>query len=270
MAIKISGAKTKSKSTVEIPNPSGWTTLLFSDDFDGTTVDSSKWNVRNGNIGTNEQSICYPGNVSVSGSILRIQPKLETTTFGGTTRNYSSGYLDTIGKLIVQRPCRIEMRMALPLASGTSAGMWPAGWLRDESNFGELDIIEASGTPSLQDGTPAEAPAGRYAFHAFPDTRTTTGGKGSWTGPTGLDLTQFHVFAVDILEDGSVYPSLDYSFANQLSFTYASNPFLQTSFPGGYSIRLNLQIGGAWNGLPNAQTDWTQKMQVDWVRCWTR
>jgi len=253
-----------------VVKPAGWTTLEWAEDFTGSAVDASRWAVANGRRASNEMSICYPGNVSVANSNLIIQPKLETTTYSGTTRNYTSGYLDTAGHYAAQRPCRVEACMALPLADGTSAGMWPAFWLRDITGAGEIDIMEAWGEPSLQDGTPAEKPGGRYAAHAYPDTATTAGGKGTWTGPTGLDLTTYHVYAVDISEDGSLAFSLDYSFANQLSFSYAQNSFLQTSFPGGYKIILNLQVGSSWDGPPTAATDWSQAMRVDWVRVWKR
>lgn len=273
MAIQVSGGRYRDRFTVESssPNPpAGWTSAVWLEDFDGTSVDTTKWTVLNGHAGGNEQSITYPGNVSVANSILRIQPKLETTTFGGTTRNYSSGYLQTDDKWAATRPCLIESCMALPLADGTSAGMWPAFWLRDPTGPGEIDVMESWGEPSLQDGTPAEKPGGRYAAHVYPDTNTTAGGKGTWTGPSGQDLTAFHTYGVAISEDGSLQFLYDGSSAGQLSYPYASNTFLQTSFPSGYAIRLNLQIGGAWNGPPNGATDWSQAMQVKWVRVWTR
>src|SRR3954452_12238955 len=126
--------------------------LVWADDFDGTAVDTTKWNVRNIWPAANEEAIDTnrPANVFVSNGVLTIRSQRETRTIstadGPVTHAFTSGYLDTIGKQSSTYG-RFSMHAQLATQQGTSKGIWPAFWMRpDDGGFGEIDIIEAIGS----------------------------------------------------------------------------------------------------------------------------
>src|ERR1700749_915025 len=100
--------------------------LIWSDEFNGTSVDGTKWNINTGNgcpslcgwgTGEIENYTNSTNNVSVSGGYLT----LEARNSGGS---YTSGRLNSSGKFNFKYG-RLEMRAKLP--SGT--GLWPAFWM---------------------------------------------------------------------------------------------------------------------------------------------
>ncbi len=214
--------------TTSAPAPTGYK-LVFNDDFN--TIDRTKWNVRNNSWANNEESIVTSrsNNVFVSNGALTLRAIKESYTVGSTTKQYTSGYLDTIGRESWQYG-RIEMRAKLPAAQG----MWPAFWLRDNTNKGELDIMEAVGglnTKTVQ------------TIH-----QSTDGGMGK-SGhedvlPSG-DFTGWHTYAVE-REPGSVKWYVD----NRLVFSKTQSvlSWLDPTFNEPMNIRLNLQVGGS---MPN-------------------
>jgi len=214
--------------TSSSPSPTGYK-LVFSDDFN--SIDRTKWNVRNNSWANNEESIVTsrPDNVFVSNGALTLRAIKETYTVGSTTKQYTSGYLDTIGRESWQYG-RIEMRAKLPAAQG----MWPAFWLRDNTNKGELDIMEAIG------GLPTKSV---QTIH-----QSTDGGMGKAGHedilPSGTNTT-WHTYAVD-REPGVVSWYVD----DRLVFTKTQSQlsWLDPTFCEPMNIRLNLQVGGS---MPN-------------------
>lgn len=240
--------------TSSAPAPSGYK-LVFNDDFN--TIDRTKWNVRNNSWANNEESIVTSrsNNVFVSNGALTLRAIHESYTVGSTTKQYTSGYLDTIGRESWQYG-RIEMRAKLPAAQG----MWPAFWLRDNTNKGELDIMEAVGglnTKTVQ------------TIH-----QSTDGGMGKAGHedilPSG-DFTGWHTYAVE-REPGVVNWYVD----NRLVFSKTQSvlSWLDPTFNEPMNIRLNLQVGGSMpnyygkpvNGAPLGQSDYV----IDYVRVYQK
>lgn len=126
--------------------PAGYA-LNWSDEFNGTTLDTTKWTAQFDNYGAGNLELqCNtprPQNVSVSGGLLRIIALRETIACpGGGTYNYTSGHLNTKGKF-AQSMGYYEMRAKLP----PGKGFWPAWWMRPaggdiQSTYTEIDIIE--------------------------------------------------------------------------------------------------------------------------------
>jgi beta-glucanase (GH16 family) len=229
--------------------------LVFSDDFD--SLNTKKWNVRNNTWANNEQSIdtSRPENVFLSDGALTIRAIKQSYTAYGTTRQYTSGYLDTIGKESWQYG-RIEMRAKLP----TAQGLWPAFWLRNDVGLGELDIMEAIGgmnNKSVQ------------TVH-----QSTNGGMGKAghedTLPSGSNA-DWHVYAVD-REPGFMNWYVD----NRLVFsvTQSQLSWLDPTFNSPMNIRLNLQVGGSMpayyqlpvGATPTGQSDYV----IDYVRVYQK
>ena len=110
-------------------------------------MNTAKWGVRNNTWSSNELSILTnrSKNVSVSNGALHLTAQRERYTAYSETRDYTSGYLDTIRKASWTYG-RFEMRAKLPTQKGISQGMWPAFWLRpNDGGDGEIDIMEAIG-----------------------------------------------------------------------------------------------------------------------------
>ena len=232
------------------PAPAGYQ-LVWSDDFN--TIDKSKWNVRNNSWAHNEESIdtSRSSNVFVSGGALTLRAVKESYTVGSTTRQYTSGYLDTIGRESWQYG-RIEMRAKLPAAQG----MWPAFWLRDNTALGELDIMEAvGGLPTKTVQTIHQSTNGDMAKAGHEDIL-----------PSGT-TSDWHTYAVD-REPGSVKWYVDSRLV--FSKTEAELSWLDPSFNEPMNIRLNLQGGGSMpnyyqkpvNGAPLGASDYV----IDYVR----
>lgn len=230
------------------PMPAGWTRTTFYDDF---SAGLGKWNVRNNSWASNELSIDTNrgSNVVVGGSGLVLQAQREQYTVGSTTRQYTSGYLDTIGKFS-QQFGRWEMRARLPSAKG----LWPAFWLRNDAGLGELDIVESVGGTGKTVQTVHQSTNGDLEKRGHEDSGV-------------ADLTAWHTYAVE-REPGVVRWFID----DRLVFTVttASASWLDTALNSALNIRLNLQVGGSmpnYYRLPvDASTPLPAGLAVAWVR----
>ena len=146
-------------------------TLVWSDDFDGTTVNATNWNVRNNTLhGATELQVYLDADVTVSGGHMVIRTRsnahwcVPASTFsscvpaspnasGAVKYNYSSGWIDTQGK-VYPKFGKISVRARLP--DSQSFGVWPAHWLMPEPAVcwpvgGEIDIMESYGN-GIQSG----------------------------------------------------------------------------------------------------------------------
>jgi beta-glucanase (GH16 family) len=233
-------------------NQPGWR-VTWRDEFNGNTVQRSHWNVRNDDWSLNEQSIHTDraANVRVADGHLTLTARRERYTVGNTTREYTSGYLDTIGRHSWKYG-RFVMRAKLPVGQG----LWPAFWLRTDSGPGEIDIMEAVG---------GDARRTSQTVH-----ESTDGGQGKVGHedvlPTGTTAA-WHTYALEI------EPSkLSWTIDDRTVFEVGADdaPWIRTSFDKPVNIRLNLQVGGtlpAYYGRPvTAATVMPDRFVVDWVR----
>ena len=140
----------------------GWK-LVFSDEFDGTTLDPTKWHAYQDCWGGNNQEReCYtrrPANVAVHDGALDLTAAFEQATGPSlsedtrtpgveplpATKPFTSGKVSTKGKFTMTYG-RIEVRAKLP----NGQGVWPAIWLLPEKDLygpwpgsGEIDVMES-------------------------------------------------------------------------------------------------------------------------------
>jgi beta-glucanase (GH16 family) len=107
--------------------PSGWK-LTFSDEFGGSTLDTSKWTPEHSTYGDGGGSIhCNtPNNLRVTGGALVIEGRKEhirCPNNGGIDREYSTGLVRTRGKFS-QAYGRYEVRAKMPEGKGLWTGLW--------------------------------------------------------------------------------------------------------------------------------------------------
>ena len=232
--------------------PSGWH-LAWSDEFNGTTIDRSKWNIRQEgraiDLGCNSTS---PRNAFVGGGHLTIRAIREPAYCGSQTRAFSEAYLDTIGKASFTFG-RFEIRARSPNVPRVSRGLWPAFWLRPEDGgLGEIDVVELPGGDDylsaatqaiFYDYTPVKQD-NRYAFGA------------------GYPGDGFHTYTTE-WEPGSLRWLIDGRLVWQRNAS--TTPWFHAVFDKPYNLRLNLQVGG-WLGDPDTRTRFPADFVVDYVR----
>ncbi|MEY2884610.1 MAG: hypothetical protein RL490_2334, partial [Pseudomonadota bacterium] len=197
----------------EPPGP-GWQ-LAWSDEFDGTTIDTGRWQQHADCWGGgNNERQCYTRshrNAAVADGQLVITARRERVSgpalpagqrSGGTvpdvSRDYSSARLSTRGHAS-WRYGRIEIRAQLPQGQGS----WPALWMLPDRDAygawaasGEIDILEAVNLgvacAACPDGREATILGTLHFGGAWPGNRQ-SGDEMAWP-PV---LTGFHTYAID-------------------------------------------------------------------------
>jgi beta-glucanase (GH16 family) len=123
-------------------------TLLFADEFEGTTVDRSKWTPVGPDFWVNDEQQAYidrPDLLEVRGGALILRPKFEpgTDTHPKRKADFVAGRLTTKDKFDFTYG-RAEARIRMPDA----IGVWPAFWLLGNGPWpttGEIDVMEYVG-----------------------------------------------------------------------------------------------------------------------------
>lgn len=250
----------------------GWQ-LEWSDEFDGSTLDRSKWSPEDHSTfgDGNEELACLMSrraNVEVAGGMLTLRAIRETSpvicgdndTRFPHGRSYTSAMLTTEGKASWHQG-RFEVRAKLPLAAGQSKGLWPAFWLRPASGSGtgELDIMEAIGTADSQD---PEASSVHQTLWYLPK-----GANRKQTHmaevPGGGPAKGFHTYAME-WRDGLIRWYVDAQLTYERDM--ATTPWMGQAFSGQFFLRLNLAVGGTFPGSPTPASGFPADMVVEWVR----
>ena len=235
--------------------------LVWSDEFDGTAVDSTKWSFQIGDgcpelcgWGNNELQYYRAENASVSDGVLTITAQEEA--FMG--KEYTSARMRTIGKGDFTYG-RIEARAKMP----EGQGMWPAFWMLPTEQLyggwaasGEIDVVEVLGhEPEKAIGTihyGGPAPANVF-----------TGADYILEGATFAD--DFHVFAVEWHPGIIRWYVDDILYATQTDWFSTAGEF-PAPFNQDFHLLLNLAVGGNFPGNPDETTVLPQTYEIDYVR----
>lgn len=169
--------------------PGTWT-LKFDDEFNGTALDTSRW--QPGWFGTGItnpvnglENNCYDSsNVAVSNGALSITAKAQRVTCpNGTSHPYTSGIISSnpvVGIAGYQFAYGVaEARLYLPDPATGRVNDWPGWWLGNEyiGTYPEIDIFEAGG-------------GGTGTYHVHMPTGNPGGTiPGNWTG--------WHTYAIN-------------------------------------------------------------------------
>ena len=229
-------------------------TTLFRDDFNGTGVDTTKWNVRNKATQSNNKGYDLAANCTVQGGYLSIHTG-HNTAANAATYPWTAGYLDTIGKANgTFQEGYWEFRGRFPWGP-SGYGFWPAYWLRPEDGgIGEIDIMEAWAKPNS---------IHQSLWRDYTGTPHVEG-KLQTTGIPGFDPTQWHTYAVEkrkgvlrFYVDGLlVWDASE-------SASWITEAFDRTV---NWNIRLQLQMGDSgYGGDPTSTTDLTKTFDTDYA-----
>lgn len=259
------GALAVSAAAVSADPPatlSGWE-KVFDEEFDGTSLDASKWNpTYNWGHTHNHRAYCAAENVTVSGGKLRIKGEFrrhpdapQTATSGGKTYSldYTSGAIDTHGKFSVQYGY-IEGRFKAPWQLGT----WPAFWMLQDGWPPEIDILEIPAARTLHHYYLHYTDPAWYASHgSASDHEASFGGT-----QTDVDKSAgFYNYGVEWDAD-----NMNFYFNDKKIASY--NRPAEISQTKAMYIIVNLAIGG-WAG-DNIQitADSPAYFEADWIRVW--
>ena len=249
-------------------SPGDALTLVWSDEFDGATLDPNVWFFATGDgseenlpsgWGNNELQYYLPDNAQLSGGMLVITAREEDIGFF----DYSSARINTHDRFAF-RYGRIEARMRLPAGQG----IWPAFWMLSQDSpygfwaaTGEIDVMEAVNLG----GAGGNRVFGTIHYGGeFPD-NTFTGV--NYTVPTDV-TTEFHTYALewDANEMRWYVDDVLYAMQNSWFSTAADYP---APFDQSFHILFNVAVGGNLPGPPNAGTTFPVTMEVDWVRVYS-
>lgn len=281
------GDPTSTPTTTAPGSIPGWD-LVFSEDFDGPSLDADRWLAYHNTYGdgNNELACLTPDNVAVSGGSMTITARREARSCpNGSLREFTSGF---IGSREADRyhPMfgRFEMRARLPHGQG----LWPAFWLRhrDGASVAEVDVMEYFHAIS-----PGATRAGLH----LDGQRNTSSGEVLFEAPTRSP--GWHTFAVEILpvSDGIRFEF----FVNDRSHhTYVDpdHAWASVDEDATWDIAVNLAVGGNQIGHPDGtlgvlealercsfgkgrypdcpdteimRAEFPATMEVDWVRVHT-
>jgi len=237
--------------------------LVWSDEFNGDKLDTSKWGYEvNCDGGGNNELQCYTSsadNLKVNGGYLTITAKPQDIN----GKRYSSARINTKGK-VAWKYGKFEIRAKMPKGDY----LWPALWMMPRDSVyggwaasGEIDIYEGRGQ------NPTEYQSTLHYGGSWPNNVY----QGSGAKKASADLTaDFHTYTctwtpdqISFALDGNTYYTRNlantnfYSGRGKNPYTGTGQPFDQPFF-----FIINLAIGGGFfGGQANALT-------VDMARGW--
>ena len=253
--------------------PSGGTwSMVWSDEFDGATLNTDNWNIQTGDgaefgltaWGNNEKEWYKAENITLADGNLVITAKEEPTN----GYPYTSGRMRSDNKVDIKYG-RIEARVKTPVGQGLWSAFWMlptdsayGGW----ASGGEIDIMEA-----VSPGVTADVTYGTLHY-GMPWPLNTSAGGSADRAP----IDDFHTYAIEWEQNEIRWFIDDMHFATVTSDTwwsyyfggseqgYVSAP--DAPFNQDFHLLFNLAVGGNWPGSPNADTVFPAEMLVDYVR----
>ena len=262
-----------------LPPATEWQ-IAFEDNFDGSALDTSRWNIQTGDgcpdlcgWGNNELQIYGADNVTVADGMLNIVGRRESDG------SFTSARINTLGKFDF-RYGRVEVRARIP----SGQGVWPAIWMlySNTGNYGpwpgggEIDIMEAFNYGVGEDYSTSHTTHYGLPIPPFHGTSSRT------ELAVSADVN-FHVYALEweryqlrFFIDGTHFQTQN----SDNWYTYypadedgAYDPFGPyglgpegAPFDQPFHLLLNFAIGGNPVGRPDASTVFPQTFAIDYVR----
>ena len=222
--------------------------LDWADEFDGATIDGTKWVVVDGAVNVNNELEYYsPTQAYIENGALVL--KSDRQAVGG--RQYVSAEVRTGTKRTVTRGNAIEWRTWIP----SGKGIWPANWLVNTPCDGlngcgsnwppEIDVLEVKGSD----------PATNIMTHwwgSYPGQQHETS---TWSGGSSL-ADGYHTYRLEWYRDSILW----------LVDGVQRAKHTQSVTGGQLQIVMNTAVGGDFDGAPSASTVFPQYQRVDYVR----
>ena len=294
-ALLLVGAKPPPDQVIAPLDGAGWE-LVWADEFDGPTLDRSKWTPEVSCWGGgNYERQCYtdrPDNIAVEGGMLLLKarkerfagparpPEIADNPNPSQTQSHTSGKVRTIGKH-AWRYGRIEVRAKVPAGQGT----WPAVWMMPDQpvyggwpRSGEIDILEAVNIGAKCRKCKGERGENRTIsalhFGDFPPQNRFVDGRAALPD-LALPSDDFHVYAVEwgqglirFMVDDRVHLTVtadQWKTASPRARGRPAAPFDQPFY-----LMANLAVGGRLSEENNAKgvaaSSFPAQFAIDWIR----
>ena len=244
-------------------------TCTFTDDFNGTTLDASKWIMQDSSktgviSGTKGCYVTGPDNVSVSGGRVHLTARVEDQAFtcklpfGGFTTTTSVATITT-SKLFSQAYGRFEFRARFPNTSvaGLHSSLWmypPDQTYGSWPRSGEIDVAERlTSTPSVV-----------YPSIHYSGSTSTSTGRSCNVATAG---SAFHRYAVQWTPT-----QMTFQYDGATCFTTTWTPDAPLVAPQPFDQPFDLVLTQAFGSGTNSRTAATPSSgttDVDWVRAWS-
>jgi len=244
-------------------------TLVWSDEFNGDTIDTTKWafdttnGVSVGNPGWGNNELEYytdrTDNAKVENGNLIITARKED--YEGF--HYTSARMKTTGKFS-KTYGKFEIRAKAP----TGQGLWPAIWMMPEDSVygvwaasGEIDIMEGWGSKPDRIGGALHY-GGQWPNNVY------TGKEYTFTGSTMAD---WHTYTVE-WEPGEIRWYVDSNLFSTQNDWYSkgadqpANYAYPAPFDQAFHLIVNLAVGGNFDGNPADDSIFPSTMEIDYVR----
>ena len=236
--------------------------MVWSDEFNGSEIDTSKWVFDIGNWGWGNDEIQYYTKADQKNARVKKGNLIIEALKDEQTNRWTSARLTTRGNVSFLYG-KIEFRARVP----DKKGYWAAGWLLGDSYIdegswpycGEIDVLENVGYeihPLSGDGI-AHLSVHTPAYYFKRNNQITS------TTPVTDMVGSFHTYTMEWSPNGMKglidgVPSYTYNkTANDLEW-----PFYQAQ-----NLIINLAMGGNWGGAQGIDPDLTsQKLIIDYVR----
>jgi beta-glucanase (GH16 family) len=268
--------------------------LVWSDEFQGNTIDASKWDFDIGNgffdykthtwiAGWgNEELQYYTANASnafVKDGVLTIRAIKESLHGCG----YTSARLKTRSRdgtaLFAKLYGRVSIRAKVPWGKG----LWPALWMLPQDDkyggwaaSGEIDLMEIVGEK------PHEVLSSLHYGSTFPKRSMNTD---VYPLPDGSTVADWHVYTVE-WEPGAIRFYVDDILAATHAFWWSCselkngegieakkpehiNPW-PAPFDQPFYLIMNVAVGGNFPGAPNSATHFPAELVIDYVRVYDK
>lgn len=237
--------------------------LVFSDEFDGDSLNEEYWSYQEGTgseyglygWGNQEAQSYKKENVTVKDGNLIITAKKESAD----GKSYTSGRIRSYNK-VFKTYGRLDARMSLPSYSG----LWPAFWLLPNNstygswpNSGEIDIMEARGRIG-DEVSAAVHMANQNNKHTYQTQRYTLTD----------DISNYHVYSL-------IWEKNDLTFlVDDVVFMHLKQKTLSNyegndgqPFDTDFYILFNLAVGGSFdNYIMPSDDSLPASMKVDYIR----
>lgn len=257
---QVSGSSGGNSGDATTPAIAGYS-VAWSDEFNGTALNTSAWTAEIGAGGWGNAELQYYTNRSQNLSVADGTLKITAIKESYSGASWTSARIKTQGKKDFTYG-KMQARIKMP--NGT--GLWPAFWMLG-SNIstvswpacGEIDIMEHVNSDSNTVGTVHWD----YNGHASWGQNTAN----NYWNNFNVDVTQWHVYeiewdsaAIKWYVDGKQYMQAD--IAGSVNGT--------EEFHRPFFFLLNFAVGGQWPGYPDGTTPSTSSMYVDYVRAYRK
>lgn len=231
-------------------------TMTFEDNFNGTVLDSTKWNDNPYFLPDNSKN-----NIKVENGSLYMWP---ATPFNGTTSTDYNAHIDTDGKFY-QKYGYFEIRCRLPKGKG----VWPSFWMLNHDLTGirpEIDIMETycgAGPQIGSDYSNSSYEPLKSISRAWTEAMSLLAGFSTDTAYGDLNLLDWHTYALHWER-------------TRAEFFIDGQSIGQFTIPTGeLDMRMYLNVSlllGGFSGVANVTdtpTGQSNSMVIDYVRAWS-